>query len=111
MILILIAFFILLIYPKVLLKRIIINLKDASKDTILLYLFNLSDKMKNDGKIELIERCLNIIKLIDSTKINIDKEKTIFIFSFFITMASLYIWVSSILNAFVQIQDIFTILF
>lgn len=110
-ILILIAFFILLIYPKVLLKRIIINLKDASKDTILLYLFNLSDKMKNDGKIELIERCLNIIKLIDSTKINIDKEKTIFIFSFFITMASLYIWVSSILNAFVQIQDIFTILF
>lgn len=105
---IILGYIFLTLYPHILIKRIILNLKNSSKERISLYVErHLPMNLTIKERVAVIESHLNILSYIDSTKAIVDYEKTNFVVSFAMMVFSLCIPVASFLEAVIKIQEVF----
>lgn len=96
------------LYPHVLIKRIILNMKNLSKNMISSYVEkNFPINFSFSDRIIVIESYVNILNYINSTKTMIDYEKSNFFVSFIIMISSLSIPVVSFLEMIIKIQEVF----
>lgn len=105
---ILFGYIFLTLYPHVLIKRIILNMKNISKNMISSYVEKrLPINISLNDRIMIIEGYVNILDHINSTKSIIDYEKANFFVSFMIMIFSLSIPTISFLETIIKIQEVF----
>lgn len=102
------GYIVLSIYPNILIRKIVNDMKDLSKQMISFYFRKLPSGITNYDRIIVMESYINILEYIDSRKTIINRERTVSLFSFLLMLMSVMVSISSYLEAIMKIQEVFS---